>query len=490
MRGRAPRDVSNTRGGRTPSYRSSGVRKSNKYTTLELIEDLFSEIQKLSEKLAIIFPERLDGYKLTFLSRLWGFSDSYIAMLLYGFRKNPNKKIADEKLDQLEKIIKEKYGEKASECQKIINNHRSSELALPDFIGLLCIELGHISGDIELTYTEGSEILGFLVDDIVMRITNDNKEWYNPDYKFSFEKIDDMISNLDILFREEAENCFKLIKKYKDLNPDLKEYSLESYNVKNPHYFKEILSGQILKAYLFGFMCADGYIIKKSTSIGLELNVKDKAVLYKFANAIELDLDKCKIAERAIRHIYKGEPNIYYQARLRFGCKPMKSDLINIEFSSSKADRKNIPQPIKDLIEQAKLEDPELWFKTKAGLTALAWLLGFYDGDGSYMGQSGWNSGIIYSANEQFLREIKELFEIKHDVKTKTEPGSVVSVFDKYCLSKGYYYLGLDKELFIRMLNSYKGSLERKRPPQEGGRNANNLHNNKKYKIAYFTYLS
>ena len=92
MRGRAPRDVSNTRGGRTPSYHSSGVRKSNKYTTLELIEDLFSEIQKLSEKLAIIFPERLDGYKPTFLSRLWGFSDSYIAMLLYGFRKNPIKR--------------------------------------------------------------------------------------------------------------------------------------------------------------------------------------------------------------------------------------------------------------------------------------------------------------------------------------------------------------------------------------------------------------
>jgi len=372
-------------------------------------------------------------------------------MLLYGYRKVPNKKIADEKLDQLEQLIKEEYGEKASECQKIINNYRKSEITLPDFIRLLCIEIVRISEEIEITYTEGSSILGFLVGEITTKITNENREWHNPDYKFSIEQLDDMISNLDNIFREKAQNCFKLIQKYKDLNPDLKEYLLESHNLENPHYFRIILSGQFLKAYLFGFMCADGYIEKARTTIGLELNIKDKSILHKLANAVGLDLDKCRISERAVLHKYKGEANVYYQARLRFGCKSMKEDLLKNKFASSKAERKGVPPIIRDLLERAKLEDTEFWYETEAGLTALAWLLGLYDGDKSYMGASGWDSGIIYSANEQFLNEIKELFEIDHEVKTKTEPGTELTAFDKYYISKGYYYLGLDKDIFIRM---------------------------------------
>jgi len=131
-----------------------------------------------------------------------------------------------------------------------------------------------------------------------------------------------------------------------------------------------------------------------------------------------------------------------------------------------KIERKEVPAQIKDHIKKAKQENLDKWMDTKAGKTALAWLLGFYDSDGSY--NKGYTSGRLYCANKEYLMDVKRLFEIKTNVNTLIDPGEIVWVIDRYCVSKGFYYLSISsKNVFIKMLMSYEHSLGRKRPDSE-----------------------
>ena len=431
------------------------------YTTTQLLDDLMLEIEKSSETLTIRFPERLTRYGAERLSKLWGHYAGYLASAKQLFKKDSTYRISDVELSNLESKLIDKYGPKALKCQEIMSDYKNSKIDLSTFILQMCVELARISGEVELTYIEFKELFGFNVKKFKSDIKQAMKEGKNK--RLSLEQIDDIIDEIDIMFKERADNCRKLIEKYTELNSGLKEYPKQSHNVGLPHYFEEILSGQDEKAYLFGFLCSDGFK-EQEHKVGININEKDIKILYKFANAIKLDLDKCKIEHRKIEFIYKGELRTYYQARLRVGCLPTIDDLNNLKFSSSKADLKEVPPAIIALIEQAKLENFELWFETKAGKTALAWLLGYFDGDGSY---SGWTSGQIYCGNREFLNNIKELFEIKKEIKTHTEPGTERLTFDdNIYISKGYYYLSLDRETLLRMWNSYSDSFNRKRPTE------------------------
>ena len=205
-----------------------------------------------------------------------------------------------------------------------------------------------------------------------------------------------------------------------------------------PHYFGKILSGEIEKAYLLGFLWHDGYI--SYGRVGIEINPKDISVIKKLARAIDLDLSNVKVSRRSRLFIYKGEKNKYHSVSLTFGCKSMIDDLIAIGYTNLRTGSKNIPIPIKNLIEQAKLEDPHLWYETETGLTALAWLLGAYDADGRYLGGPRGYTGMFYSSDKGYLNEIKDIFEIKNDVKTKVEPNTVLEIFDKYYITKGHQF--------------------------------------------------
>jgi hypothetical protein len=59
-----------------------------------------------------------------------------------------------------------------------------------------------VGGENKLTIAEANDIFGFLVDDLEGRITNSNRTWYNPDYKFSIEKLDLITNNLKEIFEK------------------------------------------------------------------------------------------------------------------------------------------------------------------------------------------------------------------------------------------------------------------------------------------------
>ncbi len=434
------------------------------FTALDLIKTLRRLIQFLPEELALLFPERVYKFKLTDLSIYWGFSSRYLANLKYMYKKKPKRfKVDRKKIDDLELIIKKRLGVKSIICLSIFKKYREGQINFWEFIERLRLELGRVSGEVEVTIEELNEILGFLVDDLIQRMTNPNKEFYNPNYQFSVEKLDKMLINIEAIFGSKAKSVVKLIDNYKLQNPNLKEYSLQQHAVKKPHYFKLIETGQIEKVYLFGFMGADGYIESNGWGIGIAVNREDREILLKFKEVLGVEN---AIKPRTIIKKYKNEIKKYYQLRLRFGCKPMWDDLTNLEFSSSKELRKKVPNAIKTLIKKARAEQGLKWHETTAGQTALAWLLGFYDGDGSYNSDGG-DYGVLYSASEQFLEDIKEIFGFRHKVKEKEKPGGLVYIFDETRISKGYYYLIIDRtpiDLFSLMINSYSHSLKRKRP--------------------------
>ena len=91
---------------------------------------------------------------------------------------------------------------------------------------------------------------------------------------------------------------------------------------------------------------------------------------------------------------------------------------------------------------------------------ALAFLLGYYDGDGHYIGG---RQATIVASSKPFLEHIKELFGIKNKVNLIVKPGTDQWVFDRQFTSKGLWQIYLGPEVFDMMMNSYEHSMRRKR---------------------------
>jgi len=205
------------------------------------------------------------------------------------------------------------------------------------------------------THEEASQIFGF---NTYYKINDIEKK--NPNYKFSLETLGIIEANIEFYFKE-AENCYKLIQKYKKLNRHLKEYRRQQHNVGRPHYFKEILSGEYEKAYLFGFFGHDGYIGKSTRRIKLEIHHEDISIIDKLAEAIDLDLSNVKIRDRLQTYLIDGEKRVRHSIILDFQCKPMHEDLQRHGFIGSKMEKKEVPAQIKDLIKKAKQENLDKW---------------------------------------------------------------------------------------------------------------------------------
>ena len=144
----------------------------------------------------------------------------------------------------------------------------------------------------------------------------------------------------------------------------------------------------------------------------------------------------------------------------------MVEELEELGDIGSGSDKKEIPPVIRELVEKAKQRtlDERIWSDwrdTPEGKTALVWLLGTYDADGSFM---RYYSGMIISSHKSYLEEIKELFDIDTKVYEVKEPG-FREVFDKVCFTKGAYSLSISsRNVMIKMMESYWYSLDRKRP--------------------------
>ncbi|MHA2131906.1 MAG: hypothetical protein ACW99L_18205 [Promethearchaeota archaeon] len=191
--------------------------------------------------------------------------------------------------------------------------------------------------------SRASTLLGFgstFLSDLKQRITNSNVRGYNPNYKFSLSNLNSFKENLEKNMVEGGDQCSFMINEYIKYNNNLKQYSNQQYrSTLNSNYFRRI--NTLENAYWLGFLYADGEVRNKYKGkswyrISVELSVKDKDHLEKFCRAIGL-IPSELIKERKRHKKYDNKIKEYRMVYLRFRCKPMVDDLLNIGFSSSKS---------------------------------------------------------------------------------------------------------------------------------------------------------
>ena len=253
--------------------------------------------------------------------------------------------------------------------------------------------------------------------------------------------------NLKIIFRNKARNSLSFIDKYIQLNPDLSEYLYEKVTIKNPHFFNYIDSEK--KAYWSGFLCADVKITGKKYAymIRLELATSDRERLIRFAGAIGFDVERIKDRKRWY-YDNNGDLKLKKSSYIQFKSKSMVQDLLKNGLSTSASNR-GLPNFV--------------WNPNNSNL-ALAFLLGFYDGDGSWLGGS---SAEIYSSNKEILIQIKRAFQIEYPIRTTKK--AVIDKLTGKIIHRAAHCLTLGADLYERMMKSYAYSMERKRAPQFRG---------------------
>lgn len=167
---------------------------------------------------------------------------------------------------------------------------------------------------------------------------------------------------------------------------------------------------------------------KISVRFGVSSDKKDEIQIIRFAKAIGFNL----------KYIYnpkhKTDKNL---VKLRLLNKQFTDNLIQQGFIIGNTKSKNIELP--------KLSSRELY---------LAFLLGYYDGDGKV------HSSRITCGSKRFLIQIQELFNLKYVIAKKfSSPTPINGVV----LHGECYEMGFGKQLFNEMLDNYKYSLPRKR---------------------------
>ena len=449
-------------------------KKMLKYTTLEVIEHLRKELQIYAEELAQIFPDRIKKYSDRDLSRLWqGSSFTYIARIKGRITNpsdkayNPDYRFNKKAIELLKEKLAEKLGAKAIGTYRIISRYQDnlSRITTLRFIDILKEELGRISGDVWLDNEELSLILAGDKDFIhrsLDTIKNPlSKRWYNPDYKFPLERLNYFITVFRAILGYKAEKCIQLIEQYKLLNEDLSYWHPKDYSIEKPHFFNNI--DTIVKAYWYGFLGADGSLEKNRPRIKFELSAKDKDRIVEFVDVIGLDIQRIEEYERIYR--YKGELKKSAIARISFSSAEMAQDLLDLGFREMKENVQGIPEFVISLIRSAKsqVKGSSLhWATTYNGRIACAWLLGFYDGDGTFLGG---RQARVYNSNKKILEDIKEYFSVENNVNAQTPRDKIID--SDIQSKKPMYYLTLGSEVFEAMIFSYDHSMQRKRPNKQ-----------------------
>lgn len=246
----------------------------------------------------------------------------------------------------------------------------------------------------------------------------------NSSHKINLNFIDDYKINLKSKFGEKNKDAINIINKYCNMN-ELKEHGrVQIYNHHpniNINYFSKIDSKE--KAYWLGFFFADGWIYKTSRGcyqVGFNLQRSDKEQIINFTEAIGLNKEKIKF--RTIEKEYKGEIRKYEEVVYRFTSNKIANDLKKQGFKGSKFKATEFPE----------LNNRDL---------DLAFLLGFYDGEGD-QGRTR-----ISSSSKKILDQIQKKFSLSLKVRRH----------------KAVWQLSLGGKLMNEMQNNYKNSLQRKR---------------------------
>ncbi|MBA7504719.1 hypothetical protein ES706_03373 [subsurface metagenome] len=227
--------------------------------------------------------------------------------------------------------LKENLGAKAFACTSIIKSYKAGELTPLKFLEDLRQELGRITSKIPVTLEE----LGLILVDSTRYITGvwDKLKYpprknFNPNYMFSIERLEQFKENIKARLGVNANKCLELIDKYKKANLDLKLYKNQQFTIKNPGIFQKLDDTE--KLYWFGFLCADGWLIKETNRkyyrIGIELSKKDIDRIKRFTEFVGLPLDCIKYRIKYTKD-KSGNITANEMAYIMFGCKLMFFDL-------------------------------------------------------------------------------------------------------------------------------------------------------------------
>ena len=226
--------------------------------------------------------------------------------------------------------------------------------------------------------------------------------------KDDFEPRDESVFENDLIFKKEVPESKQIFKYHPNIDI---------------HYFKQVDIKK--KAYWLGFLFADGFIkTNKSVPyrVGIDAGIKDVWFIDRFIKDIGVNP--------------KYIQNLKNRFRISFSCKEIIRDLIRNGLIPGKNKSNNIKFP-----------------QLKTRHLNLAFLLGYFDGDGTQ------KTSKITSGSKIFLEQINKKFRINHKIEMVRSGGPI----DGREINGVAYRLALGSSLFNEMLDNYKDSLPRKR---------------------------
>lgn len=173
-------------------------------------------------------------------------------------------------------------------------------------------------------------------------------------------------------------------------------------------------------AYWLGFLYADGCVRPEWNRCTIEISVKDECLLHKFNHDLHISN---KISHRRRGSYLQITGKKIVNDLIKHGCVPRKSKVIELP----------------------KLDSRELY---------LAFLLGFFDGDGTQ------KKTVITCGSKKFLEQIKEMFHLTFGIREKISGGNIEGTRSIHGTA---YEMNLGSELFNEMMDNYADSLPRKR---------------------------
>lgn len=240
-------------------------------------------------------------------------------------------------------------------------------------------------------------------------------------FKIALDELSKWENNIEAYFGLEGKKVINFIKKYRESNEDLPISRKKGLKVLNYHpelklhYFEKIDNKE--KAYWLGLLWAEVYLGERGV-IRLELSKNDEILIDRYCKALGLHP---KYKKYSTKTRTKG---LSTYVRIVFRSIKIQNDLYSLGYVKSSKKSTIFPN----------LDNREL---------ELAFLLGFFDGDGKE-GKTSFHLG-----SKMVLDQIKEKFSIHHNVYPDKDGKS--------------WYLSLGAKLFNEMMYNYENSLERKR---------------------------
>ena len=270
------------------------------------------------------------------------------------------------------------------------------------------------------------------------------------------ERLKDLSNTKHSIVIEARNTIYEIIELYRQkYNPKPTANTQIDENLKRD-YFSHITT--IEQAYFLGLMFADGWItiqhskVRSFYRIGLALKVEDKNIVENFGEAIGLSEDNINIKSSFDKRTGKK----YKMAYLYFGAgsttikSGMANDLINLgmAYSMNRDTGRRYKVPILPIFCDNK--------GYKERNLMLAFLLGYYDGDGTLKANK---YPIIYSSNKEFLEAISRNFDLGAVSEAKRE---ILDSETNEIKKKFLYSLSLSQELFKEMMKLKLDSMDRK----------------------------